>query len=130
MSEFLTVFHNARRVRYLKYCVTRGFKPEDAEEVVDNAFLILHRKGSEFEGCPNPDAYAFTILKGAVERLPERQAECVRLRYHVGLTSPEIARMLEISNSTVDNHLAQGYRKLREDLAGYGTHSSQEADAR
>ena len=173
MSAFLVVFHDARRLGFVKYARLRGFGHQDAEDIVNEVFLILHRKRTEFEGCANPDGFAFKILTNAVadharrldrrplpvdqpgtpllgrwrtgdpsdeviprvdlqrafERLTERQAECLRLFYYLGLTSAEIGRFLGISASTVESHLDQGRGRLEKFLAGYDGHGNQEVNA-
>lgn len=167
----LALFHDEHRLNFVKYVRSRRLGPHDAEDVVNEAFLILHRKWNEFALCDNPPAFAFKILvdcvadhtrrldrrptpvdisrdhgrtwvpddpsetvivrvdlERAIDALPTRQSECLRLHYFVGLPTSEIARYLEISQSAVTSHLFDGRRRLEAALANY--RSSKEVDAR
>ena len=167
----LVRFHDENRLNFVKYVRSRRLGANDAEDVVNEAFLILHRKRDEFAACDNPPAFAFKILgdcvadytrrldrrptpidvsqdrgrewipddpsetvivridlERAIDALPARQAECLRLHYFVGLPTGEIARYLEISQSAVTTHLLDGRRRLETGLVGY--RSSKEVNAR
>ncbi|WP_421918528.1 RNA polymerase sigma-70 factor [Marinifilum sp.] len=52
-------------------------------------------------------------LEGAIDLLPEKAREVVRLNLH-GLTNPEIAEELNVSINTVKTHKLLAFRKLRE----------------
>ena len=52
-------------------------------------------------------------LHAALETLPERQAEALRLRHLQELANPEIATILEISVEAVESLLSRGKRGLR-----------------
>lgn len=164
MSDQLALFHDENRLPFVKYVRSRRLGAPDAEDIVNDTFLILHRKRNEFARCDNPQAFAFKILIGcvvdytrrldrrplpvetsrgqdrewveddpseavvvridlerAIDTLPDRQAEGLWLHYYSGRTTAEIARYLEISESTVTNHLSAGRRSLETSLVGYGT---------
>ena len=164
MSDPLVLFHDENRLNFVKYVRSRRLDAHDAQDVVNEAFLILHRKRDEFAACDNPSAFAFKILTNcvadytrrldrrpmpidvtqdhghewlpddpsetvivrvdlerAIDALPTRQAECLRLHYFVGLPTGEIARYLEISQSAVTTHLLDGRRRLEAGLVGYRT---------
>ena len=53
-----------------------------------------------------------------LENLDARQAQVVELCYFGGLTYPEIAEMLQISEATVDRDLRHARAWLRHELAG------------
>lgn len=159
MSDQLALFHDENRSKFARYVRSRRLGAQDAEDVVNEAFLILHRKRDEFAACDNPSAFAFKILTGcvadytrrldrrprpigvtqyhaaepdpsetaivridlerAIDALPTRQAECLRLHYFADMTTGAIARCLEISQSAVTTHLLDGRRRLETALAGY-----------
>ena len=64
-------------------------------------------------------------LKDAIESLPGRCRAVVVLRKIEGLSQAETARRLNMSQSTVEKHVARGLRKIAESL----TRSAREADA-
>jgi RNA polymerase sigma factor (sigma-70 family) len=51
-------------------------------------------------------------LVEAIQRLPKRCCQVVLMRKIKGMSQKEIARQLDISEGTVENHLARGVRKL------------------
>lgn len=53
-------------------------------------------------------------LQEVVRRLPDAQQEVLRLRYVEGLSRPEIAEVLETTESVVKSRLFEGLKKLRE----------------
>ncbi|GAA0952912.1 SigE family RNA polymerase sigma factor [Nonomuraea longicatena] len=59
---------------------------------------------------------AHVRLEQALDRLPARMREAIRLRYYEDMTEPEIARTLGISVGTVKSTVSRGMAKLRLDL--------------
>jgi RNA polymerase sigma-70 factor (ECF subfamily) len=57
-------------------------------------------------------------IKAAIDALPERGRQVFRMSRDRGLTYGEIARELGISVKTVENHMGQALRALRERLEG------------
>jgi RNA polymerase sigma-70 factor (sigma-E family) len=64
--------------------------------------------------APTPDERA-AVLR-AVRALPERQADCILLRYYQGCTDAEVARALGISTGTVKTHLHRAHAALAVEL--------------
>lgn len=54
-----------------------------------------------------------TLVVGAVRDLPDRQRDCVLLRYFAGLTDAEVAETLGVSPGSVKTHLHRGRTALR-----------------
>lgn len=52
-------------------------------------------------------------VRGAIERLPARQRQCLALRVRDGLSYEEIAATLRLSAHTVRNHLAAARESLK-----------------
>ena len=79
------------------------------------------------EGRPadwGPEAQALSgeareVLVGALQQLPERQAQVVALRDVHGLDSAEVAELMGTSEGNVRVLLHRGRAALRERLAGY-----------
>jgi len=57
-------------------------------------------------------------LRQAIAALPARKRECVVLRYLIGLTEAETARVLGVSAGTVKSQTHKGLAQLRERLDG------------
>lgn len=71
--------------------------------------------------APSPDAQADAELLGArlrtwIDELPERRREAFRLSRFDGLSYEEIARVMEVSVRTVENHIRLALKHLRERL--------------
>ena len=60
------------------------------------------------------------LLEAALESLPPRCREVVRLRKVDGLSQKDIAARLGISEGTVEKQVTLGVRALAEELAGHG----------
>ncbi|WEK37987.1 MAG: RNA polymerase sigma-70 factor [Candidatus Pseudobacter hemicellulosilyticus] len=58
-------------------------------------------------------------LKAALDRLPPRQKQVFLLSRQDGLRHDEIARILSIAPSTVNNHLIEALRFIRQELGQY-----------
>ncbi len=56
-------------------------------------------------------------LVDALKRLPLEQAAAIILRHHHGYSNREIARVLEVPESTVAFRLAKAKERLRQELA-------------
>ena len=70
--------------------------------------------------APAPDQVDVLDLDQAMERLHQldaRQAQVVELAYFGGLTYPEIGRMLDVSEATVDRDLRHAKAWLKRELA-------------
>ena len=55
-------------------------------------------------------------LARSLAELPERQRVCVYLLHGCGWSTPEVADLLDVSVSTVRNHVARALDHLRRDL--------------
>ena len=58
-----------------------------------------------------------TALQQAISSLPARQRKVYQLGHEQGLSYEEIANMLNISTSTVRNHMVQALKTIREYIA-------------
>lgn len=74
----------------------------------------------EFPVAPNIDrehSEQLALLERAIERLPTRQRQCLRLQLDSELSYGEIAMTLRLSENTVRNHLALARESLRRALS-------------
>lgn len=62
LAEELARFHDENRLALIKYARSRGLDRQDAEDVVNDTFLTLHRKHDVFALALNPRAFAFKVL--------------------------------------------------------------------
>jgi RNA polymerase sigma-70 factor (ECF subfamily) len=79
------------------------------------------RTRSPVERAPSPDQEVIqremtTALRAAIDALPPRAREVTRLRWDDQLSRAEVAEVMGIAVSTVDNHLLAALRALREAL--------------
>jgi len=134
---------------------------EDAEEIVQEVFMIIWRNHKQLKDQQSFSSYLFTITYNAIrkhyrkkgrekkhldlflndydesdlktiseieykdvrERLdkiidtfPERRKQVFRLSRDKHLTNKEIAELLDISKKTVENHITDSLKTLREKL--------------
>lgn len=92
--------------------------------------LRRRREGPPLDTVPEPVDPAQTItealqntdraaaLQAALDQLPARQAEAVRLRHLDGLTNPQIAEIMGQSVEAVESLTARGKRALAKRLLG------------
>lgn len=66
-------------------------------------------------------------IENALDLLPARQADCLRLRLFLDLSHIQIGYYLGITPSAVSSHLSSGRRHLAQHLAGYRPQSSRRA---
>ncbi len=59
-------------------------------------------------------------VDGIIKTLPARQQEIIIMRKKEGIAVKEIARQLDISPKTVENHLSEALRSLKNDLKEEG----------
>ena len=59
----------------------------------------------------------FLQLRQAIEKLPEKGRECVKMSYLYGMKTKEIADLLAISPRTVETHVYKSLKTLREILS-------------
>jgi RNA polymerase sigma-70 factor (ECF subfamily) len=89
----------------------------------DRVVLAYERRRvrGPIERTPAPDQQLIqreiaAVLRAAVEALPPRAREVTRLRWDDQLSRAEVAEVMGIAVSTVDNHLLTALRALREAL--------------
>jgi RNA polymerase sigma-70 factor (ECF subfamily) len=85
---------------------------EGADELVE---VASHRRSAEDELLASERSRQ---LRDHVERLPERLAQAVLLRYFEELSEREVAERLGIPLGTVKSRLHHGLRKLADSIAG------------
>ena len=95
------------RSRYAKLFISYQELPHILARNVSPSQSLEYREFSE-------------IVTKAVEKLPEKCFIVFSLKRYDGLGRKEIAEMLNISEKTVDNHLAMATKKIREFLFKHG----------
>ncbi|MFF1777891.1 RNA polymerase sigma factor [Streptomyces virginiae] len=66
LSAEFTAFHDSHRLVFVKYARSRGVQREEAEDVVNSAFLTLYRAGQAFLAADNREGFAFKVLRDTV----------------------------------------------------------------
>jgi RNA polymerase sigma-70 factor (sigma-E family) len=142
----LTALYRRQRMAMVRLAVLLTGSPAVAEEIVQEAFLRMHRQ----RGAPeNPDGYLRTTVANlarshlrrlrlerrytpeapvttqipevdetwtAVARLPFRQRAVLVLRFYDDLSEPDIAPVLRCRPGTVKSRMHRALAKLREEL--------------
>ena len=65
---------------------------------------------------PGTDIAAHADVRASLARLPRRIRAAIALHYLAGMSVPETARAMGISENTVKSQLRIGLNRLREDL--------------
>src|SRR5579859_3234285 len=63
LSQEFIDFHNEHRMDFLKYVRVRGLSREDAEDVVNDTFLVLYRNRERMARSDNRTAFGFKVLR-------------------------------------------------------------------
>ncbi len=126
---FLQVWRHRERIglerdlRTYLYATTRNHAIDRLKRrKVENRFRerreeAVEQADSDAESELETRELAATIQR-AIDTLPPRQREVLRLRWQQHLTYDEIAKALNISPKTVAIHLSRGLQHLREALPG------------
>jgi len=130
----------------LRVALVARFGPEDGRDATADALAYGWEHWERVGGMVNPAGYLFRVgqhagmrrwrrpalpppphqsepsvepaLPGALARLSHRQRTTVLLVHGFGWTHEEVADLLDVSTSTVRNHLRRGMSKLRSALGG------------
>ena len=63
LSQEFIDFHNEHRLHFLRYVRIRGLSREDAEDVVNDTFLVLYRIRERMACSDNRAAFGFKVLR-------------------------------------------------------------------
>ena len=86
----------------------------------DKDLRQFHESASPPSPARDADASVLrAILEQWIEELPDRQQEALCLRRQEHLSHDEIAEVMDISPSTVNNHIVRAMKHLRERLQEY-----------
>jgi RNA polymerase sigma-70 factor (ECF subfamily) len=120
-QEATTLFEQLRKP-LLRYLICLGLSADEAQDVVQDAFLNLHRSlaGGVLEmldeSTPEHAVLKkekFRQLSSAIRTLTEAERECLLLRAE-GLRYREIGEVLEMATSTVADTVDRAVKKLAE----------------
>ena len=130
----------------IRHALIAAFGFQAGEDAAADALAFAWEHWVEVADKPNPTGYVFGVgrnyarrdtrsrtiklpavraekmpqvepgLPAAVEGLSEKQRTVVTLLYGLDWTMSEVAELLSVSKSTVQNHAERGLRKLRSDL--------------
>ncbi len=86
--------------------------------------ILIKMKGEDPSVLTNPDRQlVYNDTKKALEKvvaeLPSRQKDIFVLKREMGLRHEEIADLLQISSSTVKNHLTQALKTIQKKMSHY-----------
>jgi RNA polymerase sigma-70 factor (ECF subfamily) len=104
LRTWLSTIARSRTIDHLRRRVPEPWDPAAAADRMTDA----HEQSAEIL-----DRLAFDEL---LRRLPSAEAEIVRLRFHIGLSQRQIARLTELPLGTVKSRTTSALRHLREIL--------------
>ncbi len=102
--------YRAVRNRALNYLRDR----REVMEPEDNILADETASADPYENDPNFDEKARKKIYDWINKLPDRQREAFELSRFDGLHHHEIARVMEVSQKTVNNHLTAALKQLRD----------------
>jgi RNA polymerase sigma-70 factor (ECF subfamily) len=105
----MSIDHLRRRSRMPRFIGTEEIRQSGPEAVKAH---VLLRKPSDKAS----DAELSSLIREAVDRLPEKQKVVFVLRHYEGLLLKEIAEIMNCTEGTVKTHLFRATGKLRDEL--------------
>jgi RNA polymerase sigma-70 factor (sigma-E family) len=122
-EAFIKLAANAHRIRepdrataYLRSIVINLARDHNRRGLVSLRHrppMVADERSAEDQAAEREDVQEVVV---ALRSLPNRQRDCVVLRYYLDLSVAEIAITLGLSSNSVKTHLQRGLRKLSTDL--------------
>ena len=75
--------------------------------------LAAEKLGNADHGVSENEGYAAVRLREAIDSLPPKQREALRLRYFAGLEFGDIAAVMDCSEQTARANVSQAMRKIK-----------------
>jgi RNA polymerase sigma-70 factor (ECF subfamily) len=105
--------------KVLRDTVADYFRAQDRQRSVEEAASGHDRATAAAAEDPIAHLIWQLDVEKALQKLPDRQADCLRLALFLDLPHREIAEYLGIKEGTVGTHLSAGRRRLADHLHGY-----------
>lgn len=103
--------------------VTEALQTSQMFNVISFESLLYEKESADCSGGARTDPYAdieqnetMTMLRGALDELPEKERLVITLHYYEGLTMKNIARILGVSESRVSQVHSKALLKLRKSM--------------
>jgi RNA polymerase sigma-70 factor, ECF subfamily len=94
------------------------------KKLVENAYISFLEYKSELTSFPTEEKVLFNevseIVNKLINKFPPKRKEIFILSRHSGLSVREIAQKLQISESTVENHINKALKTLKSKLKTFG----------
>lgn len=128
-ATFMNLWENRHTIESIEYlksylykCVYNACLKKLKHDKVVGKFQNEHEyqlKQIQFETfeCSYDEAILDELNK-AIEQLPDKNREVMKLRFIDGLSTNEVSQQLDISPRTVETHVSKALRFLREKLSG------------
>lgn len=97
------------------FAIAKNFALKEIEKKLKNELLAenLMEASNDEEEEPEKQAERLRFIISQLDKLPFRQKQILSLKYLEGFSGQEIAEKLDLSKSTVENHLNRGLSALR-----------------
>lgn len=106
----------SRRVAYLRSIVMNGARSRGRRRAARSRLHIVAAGAAESAEAGAVRAEDHREVLAALRALPDRQRDCLVLRYYLDLSEAEIAATLGISPGTVKTHTHRGMAALEKTL--------------
>lgn len=123
-----------------------AYGPDRGEEALSEAMAVAWEQFDEIAAMANPAGYLYRVgqsrsrprrqvqstrfpvpqslglpdvepaLPVALDRLPEQQRVCVALVHGFGWTHQEVADLLGVARTSVQNHVERGLKRIRSEM--------------
>lgn len=123
-QQFLQIWEQRHQLEHITHPLTyittafkrRLFKQHTTEQPLTDAHLHLHTSPSPelLHVRRESDIQLQRDMADAINRLPERKQQLIRLKYYQGLSYTEIARITGLSERTIYNKIYEAVKELRE----------------
>jgi len=119
MNAFLFTLLKNRCIDYYRHYIRIEAKRETIDNIHDRELHLRMESLQQFDMDMFTENEIEELLERAIANLPEKCRQVFILSRMEGLKHEEIARQLDISVHTVQNHIVVALRKLRLELKDY-----------
>ena len=113
-AHFFAISAQAMRRILINYAQKRMAVKRGGDQIM----VTLDEQNSQDDGSKAEDFISLNQALDKLAVLDERQAKIVEMRYFGGLTNPEIAEVLKVSQATVQRSWSVARAWLNRELAG------------
>ena len=119
LNAFLYTLIKNRCIDFYRLSSRKGLKRESLSDIQERELHLKIDALQQFDTNIFSENEIEELLEKAIEKLPEKCRQVFIMSRIDGMKHDEIARKLEISVNTVQNHVSSAIRKLKVELKDY-----------